>query len=186
MLAAEAFAQCGRGLRQGDRSAFTELFEGTYEALYRYAWSFTKDEESAYDVLQDVFLRLWQIRAHVDPSRSLKALLYQMVRNNALNHLRRMQRNPIVTVENTAELPSRDAGADVAYDIRALGQRIQLWIDSMPPRRREAFVLSRYQGLSHDEIAKVMNLTPKTVNNHIVLALTYLRDKIDSLEPELT
>ncbi len=186
MLAAEAFVHCGRRLRQGDRSAFTQLFEGTYDALYRYAWSFTKDEERACDVLQDVFLRLWQIRAHVDPERSLKALLYQMVRNTSLNHLRRMQRNPVVTVANTADLPSKEVAADDAYDVQVLRRRLQVWIDNMPPRRREAFVLSRFQGLSHAEIAQVMNLTPKTVNNHIVLALTYLRDRIDTLEPELT
>ena len=59
-----------------------------------------------------------------------------------------------------------------------------MWIDELPPRRREAFRLSRFDGLSHDEIARVMALTPKTVNNHIVLALQTLRERLAHFDPD--
>ena len=67
-----------------------------------------------------------------------------------------------------------------------LGARIHQWISDLPPRRREAFQLSRYEGLSHEEIAQVMNLTSRTVSNHIMLALVYLRKRLRALESNLT
>ncbi len=67
-----------------------------------------------------------------------------------------------------------------------LGTRIHQWISELPPRQREAFQLSRYEGLSHQEIAQVMDLTSRTVSNHIMLALVYLRKRLHALESNLT
>jgi RNA polymerase sigma-70 factor (ECF subfamily) len=60
-----------------------------------------------------------------------------------------------------------------------LKRHLERWISEMPQRRREAFMLSRFEGLSHEEIASLMDLAPKTVNNHIVLALQHIRKKLD-------
>ncbi|MEM1096977.1 MAG: sigma factor, partial [Bacteroidota bacterium] len=76
-ISSEQFSVWSIGLQQSDRTAYHALFQGMYDPLYRYAWSITKDSDAAYDVLQDVFLKLWQVRSTIDPDRSLKALLYQ-------------------------------------------------------------------------------------------------------------
>ena len=65
-----------------------------------------------------------------------------------------------------------------------LDERLRMFIEQMPDRRREAFMLSRYEGLSHEEIAQVMKLTPRTVNTHIVLALKDLRNRLGALQPD--
>ena len=67
--------------------------------------------------------------------------------------------------------------------VNQLEQLLLDWIEEMPDRRREAFCLSRFDGLSHEEIAEAMDLAPKTVNNHIVLALQYLRKRLNGHEP---
>jgi RNA polymerase sigma-70 factor (ECF subfamily) len=66
-----------------------------------------------------------------------------------------------------------------------LEKNIKAWVEDLPDRQREAFVLSRFNGLSHDEIAAVMGVSPRTVNNHIVRALKTLRDHVRALEPSL-
>ena len=185
-LTTEEFAAWSRRLQGSDRQAYTELFEATYDALYRYAWQFTHDAEAAYDVLQDVFLKLWQVRHRLDPERSLKALLYQMVRNTALNHVRYRRRHAADALDDALPAPATEPAPDADLDASALEAHVRAWIDELPERRREAFVLSRFAGLSHVEIAAAMNLAPKTVNNHIVLALQHLRSRLRTHQPDLS
>ena len=180
----ERFTDWSRELQCSNRVAYAELFETTYDGLFGFARSIVRDSQAAHDVLQDVYLKLWQIRESVDPNRSLKSLLYQMVRNYSLNHERQKKTRSTESLDDSLTEPA--AISDVVGDVhpRTLSDRIHTWIADMPERRREAFVLSRFEGLSHDEIARVMNLTPRTVNNHIVLALTDLRSRLKAFEAE--
>ena len=184
-LTNEQFSTWSRRLQRSDRKAYTEVFEATYDTLYRYAWYFLHDEEAAYDVLQDVFLKLWQVRERVDPDKSLKALLYQMVRNTALNHMRHAKRHAADALDDAPYEPADAPRAEEDLDTEVLANQVRAWIEELPERRREAFMLSRYQGLSHVEIAGIMNLAPKTVNNHIVLALQHLRSRLLAHQPDL-
>ena len=181
----EKFVEWSKGLQLSDNAAYAALFETTYDSLFSYASYIVHDADLAHDVLQEVFLKLWQIRKTVDPNRSLKALLYQMVRNISLNHERRKKTHATDSLGETAIEPSTGSLIEEDYNTEQLGLRIERWIDEMPDRRREAFVLSRFEGLSHDEIARVMTLTPRTVNNHIVLALQYLRARMHEYDSAL-
>lgn len=183
-ISSDKFREWSTGLQRSDRGAYAELFQATHEALLRYAWRFTRNEESAYDILQDVYLKVWQMRERIDPERSLKALLYQMVRNNALNHERAKKLHATDSLDEALHEPSNEIQTEQHLDAKQLEARLTRWIAELPERRREAFTLSRYEGLSHDEIARVMGLTPKTVNNHIVLALQHLRARLREYEPD--
>ncbi len=178
----DSFIRWSERLQSSDQRAYSELFEAMHVVLLRYAWRFTGDQEAARDIVQDAFLKLWQIRAEVDPQRSLKALLYTMVRNLVLNYKRAAQHTSGVFPEH--DLLDRAPAADQQLEASILGDRLRLYIDQMPERRREAFMLSRFEGLSHEEIAQVMHLTPRTVNTHIVLALKDLRKRLGVLQPD--
>jgi RNA polymerase sigma-70 factor (family 1) len=183
-IPSEQFKAWSYGLRASNHHAYADLYNTTYDILFRYAWYFTRNEEACYDILQDVYLKLWRVRATIDPDRSLKALLYQMVRNHALNHERSRKRRAATPLHSSPYEPAVAAITDQEIDADVLRMHIRSWIDALPARRREAFQLSRYEGLSHDEIARVMGLTPKTVNNHIVLALQSLRSRLQEYEQE--
>ena len=176
----ELTMELSRRLRSSDRRAFSELFELMHPRLLRYSWSFVHSEETARDVVQDVFLKLWQVRETINPERSLKALLYTMVRNLSLNKLRGAHNDtsplPELGLVDTAP------AIDDVLDAGILRAEISRCIDKLPYRRREAFVLSRFEGLTHAEIASVMNLTPRTVSTHIVLALRDLRKSLSALQ----
>lgn len=176
-------AWCER-LRGGDGAAFTELFDDLHPALLRYAWRLLRDEDAAQDVVQDAFLRLWRRRATLDPTRSIRSLMYTTVHNRSLNWIRdrKLHAQPDDEIALRAWDTTPDASARLDAD--RLQDRLDGWIARLPDRRREAFVLSRYQGLTHAEIAEVMGLTPRTVNTHIVLALRDLRERLRTLSPE--
>lgn len=182
--AAEQFADWLVRIRTSDRTAFSELFEAMSPHLIRFAWRITRDEDAAEDIVQEAFLKVWRTRHRLDERRSLKALLYTIVRNLALNAIRSVQSHasPSDTIAEFEE--DAQAPADVVLDAEDLGRRLDAWISEMPERRKEAFVLSRYHGMTHEEVADCMGLTPRTVNTHIVLALKYLRSKLESFEPE--
>lgn len=178
----DSFTRWSERLQSSDQRAFSELFEAMHVALLRYAWRYTGEQEAARDIVQDAFLKLWQIRSDVDPNRSLKALLYTMVRNLALNHKRAAQHTNNVLPDY--DLHDQSPAADQQIEASLLNERLRRFIAQMPERRREAFMLSRFEGLNHEEIAQVMNLTPRTVNTHIVLALKDLRSRLGALQTD--
>ncbi|MFT5144437.1 MAG: RNA polymerase sigma-70 factor (family 1) [Rhodothermales bacterium] len=167
-------------IRSSDREAFAALFGEMHDQLFRYAEYIVRDPEAAADLIQETFVKVWQVRETLDPERSLKALLFQMVRNLSLNHERHKKRRRTEGLEFGLEVSSTEHSVEDVLDADALGKRIDLWVDAMPERRREAFLLSRREGLSHEEISQLMDLAPKTVNNHIVLALQHIRKKLEA------
>lgn len=171
----DRFDTWSRKLWASDREAFADLFDAMHTPLLRYAARLTT-EEAAYDVVQEAFVSLWRMRASLDPDRSLKSLLYTLVRNEALNQRRAMRRRQD---RHTEYSPSRQPSPSDEVDSDALRTRMRAWIDDLPERQREAFRLSRFDDLTHDEIADVMDIAPRTVTNHVTKALQTLRDRLD-------
>ncbi len=164
-------------LNRSDRKAFDDMFRVLYPRLVGYAYSIIQDREAADDVVQDTFVLLWQKRHEVDPDRSVVAYVYRAVRNRALNYLR--DRREVMEPEDNI-LADETASADPYendpnFDEKAR-KKIYDWINKLPDRQREAFELSRFDGLHHHEIARVMEVSQKTVNNHLTAALKQLRD----------
>lgn len=171
----EQFANWAEEIRQSNKRAFDELFRTVYPQLVTFAASYTKEKSSASDIVQDTFVALWQKRNAIDPDQSLKAYLYRIVRNRSLNYLRNRSAEisqPDIIVDE--ELHTEQE-VDSKRNTDELSEKFGEWIEQLPERQKEAFELSRFDGLSHDEIAAVMDVSPKTVNNHIVAALKQLR-----------
>lgn len=188
MSDSDDFSDWCRRLRSSDREAYAQVFEALYQPLFRYARSLTKEESSARDITQDAFVRLWDARETLDPSQSLEAYLYRTVRNLTYNY----QRNTDTRNEKEEEVrqqsdvqPAPSPPPDVVVEGARLEDRLRSWIADLPTRQREALVLSRFEGLSHEQIAEVMDISPRTVNNHIVRALKGLRTRVHDYEPDL-
>lgn len=182
---AERYAEWARRLAADDATALRALFDDTYEPLWRSVVRLVGDESIARDLAQDAFVRVWDRRASLDPTLSLRALLYRTVRNLALNQLRDDQtRRHLLEDPSAAAIAARPRAsvpADEQLEAAELARRLQQFIDELPPRQREALRLSRFDGLSHQEIADVMGCAPRTVNNHLVRALEQLRTRLAAL-----
>ena len=168
-------------LRVGDRAAFGEAFRALHGDLVRYGRRFA-DAAEAEDAVQEAFVAVWRRREALDPARSVRALLYTAVRNRLLNQRRDAARR--ADLDATMTEPDRPAPPDAEVDAALLGERIRGWLGELPERQREAFALSRFDGLSHAEIADVMGLAPKTVENHVGRALAFLRDRLRAVAPD--
>jgi RNA polymerase sigma-70 factor (ECF subfamily) len=188
MSDAPPFEEWCRRLKASDRAAYAALFDEMYEPLFRYVRSITKTPATARDVTQDVFIRLWEARDSLSTDQSLEAYLYRIARNRAYNHERnrrtRTEKEDTVREKTTAQ-PAPPTRPDAQADADQLEDRLWRWIGELTERQREALVLSRFDGLSHDEVAEVMDISPRTVNNHIVRALKHLRGRIRDYEPNL-
>jgi RNA polymerase sigma-70 factor (ECF subfamily) len=170
----------GTGL-PGDERAFQGLFDTLYAPLRGYARGLTQDEAVAEDLVQEAFVRLWDRRDALPADVSVSGYLYRTVRNLALNQRRdratrqRLLEDPVV-FEGAA--PSALPHPDTDMDRDELGERLASYVSALPPRQREALELSRFQGLSHADVAVAMGCSPRTVNNHLVAALSTLRRRL--------
>jgi RNA polymerase sigma-70 factor (ECF subfamily) len=181
------FADWAHGIKASNQQAFSKLFYRLYPQLVKFAWRYTRTEPPAKDIVQDAFLKLWEKRDNIDPKQSIKAYLFQIVRNKSLNYLR-----DAAPFDNNIEdlsqemMKSYEYVPEVTTTEDQLGKKMLQWIDELPGRQREAIRLSRFEGFDHEEIASVMDISARTVNNHIVAALKTLRKNWDDYKKTQT
>ncbi len=170
-------------LRDSDIAGFESFYRESYAGLVKFASTFVRDTAVAQDVVQESFARLWQRRSTLGPTESMRAYLYKSVRNRALNAVRDQNLRSVRQSEYAVDTGQTVVAATDEVDAKQLNERLQAWIEMLPTRQREALLLSRFEGLSHAEIADVMGVSPRTVNNHLVGALKFIRNKIAAFEP---
>ncbi|MEQ9280881.1 MAG: RNA polymerase sigma-70 factor [Balneola sp.] len=170
-------------IRKGDKKAFEALFFEYHEQLSRFANSITKSREFARDAVQDVFLKVWRNRKELDIKVSVKVYLYQAVRNQSLNLLSKQKNQQRLRENFLSEVKSirSEEYVEAASNNEHLELIKRVWevVSQMPERRRLVFELHRKHGFSYKEIARILEITRKTVENHMSQALQYLRDNIE-------
>lgn len=171
----EQFETWCRRIKASDRTAFRAVFDALHDPLARYALQITGREAAAQDIVQYAFTTLWEMREDLNPEKSLEALLFRIVRNRAYNteRDRRTRETKKEALKQDTEPVRPEIGAKLDAD--RLEADLRARMEALPDRQREALALSRFEGLSHDAIAEVMGISPRTVNNHIVKALEKLR-----------
>ena len=162
------------GIQQGDAAAFEALFRAYYDELYGFAWRYISVSEVAEDLVQGVFVRIWQRRRSWDP-RAVKSYLYGAVRNEALRYLKHEVVVRRWEEEAHVEEPSPVRTPEQEFGHKELAEAVEGVIEQLPERRRLIFVLHRQHGLSYREIAELLDISPSTVETQISRALDALR-----------
>jgi RNA polymerase sigma-70 factor, ECF subfamily len=170
-------------LQLGNESAFEMIFRTYYQPLCRYAYSFLQDKEEAEEVVQASFITVWEKRNNIAIETSLKSYLYRMVRNSCLNVIKHEK----VKQQHVAhEL----AVSEVAYE--SVSQKIQAAelevkiteaMKTLPEQCRLVFQLSRFEELKYQEIADQLQISVKTVENHMGKALKLMREQLKDYLP---
>jgi len=160
-------------LRRDDKKSFDELFERYYDRCYAYAAALVKDTAATEDIIQNVFLKIWTGRGRIDISKPFINYLMTAVRNESLSWLRLRANSP----ERTELCEIEDNSSDILDNIfgTELDARLTAIVGGMPPQRRTVFEMSRFYGMSISEIASKLNLSPRTVERHLSLALKDIR-----------
>lgn len=166
----------------GDVEAFDELLGRYWPPLVAYAARLVGSRDAAEDVVQETMVRVWEQRAEWTPGRHLRAFLYRITRNRALNEQAKGRvRREWAERERHRPRPTEPSPPEIAEQ-NALRESIERAIEALPDRRREVFVLARYHGHSYSEIAELMGISRQTVANQMSAALDQLRT---TLKPRL-
>ena len=171
-------------LRDNDERAFQTLFRKYYPAMCHFARQFLNDFEMAEETVQDMFVKIWEKRAALNIETSVKHYLFRSVRNHCLNQIQheKIKKQYANMVLETAQ---QEINPEHFYIEVDLIQRIEQSIESLPPKRKEIFRLSREQGLKYKEIADELNISVKTVEAQMGLALKHLREELKEFSNHL-
>lgn len=152
------------------------LFRSNYKSLCLLSFKIVNSKETAEDIVQDCFLKFWKGKESILIKSSLKAYLYRAVTNASLNHIRLSKK--FSDIETLAEEPAEEVLNENAVNTEDLTEKIKEAIDSLPPKCKTIFILSRYQGLKYREIADTLQISIKTVENQMSIAFEKLREKL--------
>lgn len=166
---------------ESDDCAYTEIYKRYSRLLHNHAVSKLQDPEEAKDVVQELFVNLWDKRKRIQLEHNLAAYLFRALRNKILNIYahRKIESNHLNSLQ--IFLDQKPFPADYATRQKQLNQLIEQEIENLPKKMKEIFFLSRKDQLSNKEIAQQLNLSEKTVKNQVNNALKQLRSKFGPL-----
>ena len=167
-----------KGLRSGRESAYDQLFKEFYQPLSVFANSYVHDLETAKEIVQDLFVHLYEKRKTLVITTSIKSYLYQSVRNRCLNQIKHQQ---VQKMHHDRMKPEQNFSENLEDKIREteLEHMIFKVVDQLPPQCRRIFNMSRVSGLSNGEIAGQLDISKRTVETQISNALKVLREKLN-------
>ncbi len=163
-------------LKKGDMAAFDALYNKNCHKLHQFVFMYLKQEEDAEEIVQEVFIKIWQIREKIDVYSSFQSFLFTIAYNATMSLLRKRLRET-KSREYLISLQQIVADDQVIDEIQfnELNQKVQNLLNQLTPRKKEIYLLSRENGLTHEEIARKLNISESTVNNHLVTTLKFLK-----------
>ncbi|AGA80134.1 RNA polymerase sigma-70 factor [Echinicola vietnamensis] len=161
-------------IKQSDKSAFHEFYQLFHKRIYFFCIHYGLKSSDAEEITQDVFVKFWCSRKNIDPEKCIKAYLFMISKNTILDMLRKSIRSKAnKTYQMNLILPVNNTENTLEYN--ELMGIVEKTLTALPERRRQVFEMSRLQGMSHKEIASNLNISTKTVENHLTLALQNFR-----------
>lgn len=169
-----------RQLGEGSKEAFSQIFKAYYAPLLRYAFTILKQQDEAEDIVQQVFITLWEKRAQ-GIHTSIRSLLYKMVHNACLNRVKQLK----VRTEyaNELKLSNNDANVEGDVFINELDVKVNKAIDKLPEQCQRIFKMSRFEYKKYQEIADDLGISIKTVENQMGKALKIMREELKDYLP---
>ncbi len=169
---------------------FKELFKIYFQPLCHLSNHYLEDEDEAKGVVQEAFVKLWEIRSNLQPDSNLKNFLFTLVKNDCLNILKRRQillkhHENIRWKELHYQVQSLNRIGEDFLEINELNEKIELAIQKLPEQCRLVFELSRFEDLKNREIAEKLGISQKTVEAHLTKALKILRKELQDYLPML-
>ena len=181
--ARERLKEIALAIKAGSKDIFKSLYRAEYTNLIHFVSSYTRNLQDAEDLVQETMLSVWENRESIDPDRNFRSFLYIIARNKSLNYLRdnakRFKDSSIHEAEymiNSLALSSLSVEEEInALELQEFIDRIYL---SLPQKVTDIFKMSRQEGMTYNEIAEKMGVTPKVVEYHVSIALKAFRMKI--------
>lgn len=162
-------------LAHDDEAAFSELYIRYKDKLHYFSRSLLKSEEEANDLVQELFIRIWESRAFLNPDLSFSSFLYTIARNRILNYFRNTDIEWKAKQILAQQMPTEEDSIEsdlISADYRRI---LEEAIEQLPPQRQKIFHMSRIENLSHKEIAAQLGISVNTVQEHISESLAFIK-----------
>ncbi|MBO9633565.1 MAG: RNA polymerase sigma-70 factor [Chitinophagaceae bacterium] len=162
----------------GDREAFTLLYSYYYKPLYRHIQLFTQSRETTEEIIQNVFVKIWEQRQSLSSVRDLKPYLYRAAKNMLLNHLRKMStEQKVLRIHSVSGSGSEDP-VSAHIDSKDYKRLLQEALEQLTEKRKRIFLLRMEENLSLDEIAAQLSISRSVVKKQLYAAIASVRDYI--------
>jgi RNA polymerase sigma-70 factor (ECF subfamily) len=163
----------------GDQQAFRQLFNYYCKKLTLFALSMVKSNEAAREIVDEVFIKIWRNRATINNIHNLKVYLYTATKNTALNYLAvNAKKNITEGFDFFATQIADEQSPDTKLINSEILKNINAAIESLPSRCKMVFKLVREDGLSYKEVAEILNISPKTVDAQMVIAVRHISERV--------
>lgn len=164
----------------GFEPALAELFKRYEVKLYTYVSKFSKNSELAEEILQDVFVSLWEYRETIDPAIPLGALLYKIAKNKILNAVRQETRMAAVHKDYSFSMEVSRHLTEEKVIQNDYDRMVDTAIANLPRQRRSIFRMNHQEGKTYDEIAAALGISRNTVRNQMIKSLKYIRNFLNT------
>jgi RNA polymerase sigma-70 factor (ECF subfamily) len=159
-----------KSLKQGDVKAFDDLFNKYSSRLYNFSVKYLKTSDEAEEVVQEVFLYIWDKREGLKPDNSFNAYIFTIAYNIIKKYFIKKSRDNAYKDDLIYTLLQQENNLDQTIDYKFLLEKVELIINSLPNRRKEIFIRRKYDGLSVKQIADELGISPNTVENQLASA----------------
>jgi RNA polymerase sigma-70 factor, Bacteroides expansion family 1 len=167
-----------KSIQEKDLETFESYYKTHYKSFFLMACKYLKDTVQAEEIVNDVFLKIWEDGTNINIESSLKSYIYKAIANRSLNALQKSKRQYAHQADFT-QVP--DNGYEMKHlEEHELAVKLYTAIDHLPEQCRKVFELSRFEELKQQEIAEKLGISIKTVKNHITIALKQLTKSLSS------
>ena len=166
-------------LKNGDTDAFDELFRDYAHRLLQFSLAYLKSDEDAEEIVQEVFIKVWSRRKELKPGSSFKSYLFTIAFNFIKKRFIKIAREKAFKDNIIYSYLEQENDLDKLIDYKSLLGKVEMIINSMPPRRKEIFIKRKYHDLTLKQIAEEMGISPNTVENQLSAAQKYIKEKLE-------
>lgn len=162
-------------LKKGDRVAFRSIFDLYERKLYCYIFSITKSDYATEEILQEIFIKIWEQRETINLSYSFSSFIYSIARNHTYNYLRNVSRQESLKQELWRNITYFNNITENTILSNEYGVILQDILNDLPKKKKRIYILSKIEGKSNQEISDMLGVTQKTVKNHLWKTLQIIR-----------
>ncbi|MEI6575179.1 MAG: RNA polymerase sigma-70 factor [Bacteroidota bacterium] len=172
-------------IRGGDKDAFEYVFKTYYGQLCGYARQIVLDPDASEEIIQELFFQLWQKKESLQVNTSLKSYLFRAVHNSCLNHIKHHKIRDAYSQNFKLENIDNSVSDSQNLEVKELQMRITKAIELLPPERKKVFMMIRFEERKYKEVADILGISVKTVENQMGKAMQFLREALKDLIPLL-
>lgn len=168
------------GVKNGDMAAFDLVYRAYSKRLYRFVYGIIKTEIDAEEIVQEVFVKIWESHEKIDNFALFDSYLFTIAYNSTISLIRKkLSEKKYIQYIKSLQIPPQQKSAEINSDFEILSEKVNGLIGKLPPRQKEVFMLHRENELTYRQIAEKLDISVNTVENHMSKALKFLRNNLN-------